>query len=448
MKAMLDHVGIAVADLSAALAFYRDALGLEVEAPEEVASQHVRAHFLPVGTAKLELLEATAADSPIARFTAKRGPGLHHITLRVDDIRAALAQLKARGARLIDEEPRPGAEHSLVAFVHPSSAHGVLVELKQAVGADLGRPPATAISGGGASSAPSGDVSSAPTKHVLGDLELISLFDGTIRVDGGSMFGTVPKALWETHAPADARNHIALALRPLVVRGARTMLIDAGIGDKEPAAFHERYGVDRTRSLEVTMAEAGVAPEQIDIVLASHLHFAHAGGFTYRDAGGRLRPTFPRAQYIVRRGEWEDANRAQAGSGACYLVDNFVPLADAGVLQLVDDDATIMPGIRVRRTGGHTRHHQIVLIESKAQTAAYVADLMPTSAHVRDGWAAAFDLFPIETLAAKQQFATEAIEKRTIVFFAHDPAIAAGYIREQDGKRHVIPALTRPYKQP
>lgn len=132
MKATLDHIGIAVSDLSAALAFYRDALGLEVETPEEVPSQRVRAHFIPVGEAAIELLEATAPDSPIAKFVEKRGPGLHHITLRVDDIRAALAVLKARGARLIDEEPRPGAHGSLVAFVHPAAAHGVLVELKQA----------------------------------------------------------------------------------------------------------------------------------------------------------------------------------------------------------------------------------------------------------------------------------------------------------------------------
>src|SRR6266446_3479778 len=131
MKAVLDHVGIAVQDLGAALAFYRDALGLNVEAPEEVVSQRVRAHFIPVGESSLELLEATAPDSPIAKYIENRGPGLHHITLRVDDINAALAQLRARGARLIDERPRPGAEGALVAFVHPASAHGVLVELKQ-----------------------------------------------------------------------------------------------------------------------------------------------------------------------------------------------------------------------------------------------------------------------------------------------------------------------------
>jgi LAO/AO transport system kinase len=127
----LDHVGIAVSNLDEALAFYRDALGLGIDAPEEVASQRVRAHVIPAGDAALELLEATADDSPIAKYVAKRGPGLHHITLRVDDIAAALAQLKARGVRLIDESPRPGAHGSLVAFIHPSSAHGVLVELKQ-----------------------------------------------------------------------------------------------------------------------------------------------------------------------------------------------------------------------------------------------------------------------------------------------------------------------------
>jgi methylmalonyl-CoA/ethylmalonyl-CoA epimerase len=120
-----------VSDVQQALAFYRDALGLVVEAPEDVASQRVRAHFIPAGEAAIELLEGTADDSPISKYVAKRGPGLHHITLRVDDIRAALARLKEMGVRLIDEEPRPGAHASLVAFIHPSSAHGVLIELKE-----------------------------------------------------------------------------------------------------------------------------------------------------------------------------------------------------------------------------------------------------------------------------------------------------------------------------
>jgi methylmalonyl-CoA/ethylmalonyl-CoA epimerase len=131
MKAVLDHIGIAVKDLEAAIAFYRDALGLEIEPPEEIASQQVRAHFARVGEARLELLEATAPESPIARSIDRRGPGLHHITLRVPDLRAVLARLRRRGVRMIDEEPRPGAEGSLIAFVHPSSTGGVLIELKQ-----------------------------------------------------------------------------------------------------------------------------------------------------------------------------------------------------------------------------------------------------------------------------------------------------------------------------
>ena len=162
MKAVLDHIGIAVGDLDAALAFYRDALGIEVEATEEVPSQGVRAHFLPVGSATLELLEATSEGSPIGRYLARRGPGLHHLTLRVDDIRAALSAVAARGARLIDAEPREGAEGALVAFIHPSSTHGVLVELKQErarpdgrVGSLRGRGvPRSTVSGADSSQTP------------------------------------------------------------------------------------------------------------------------------------------------------------------------------------------------------------------------------------------------------------------------------------------------------
>ena len=217
MKAVPDHIGIAVKDLSAALAFYRDALGLEVEAPEEVTSQQVRAQFVPVGDSKLELLEATAPQSAIARYLDKRGPGLHHITLRVDDIGAALGHLRSRGVRLIDEHPRPGAEGSTIAFIHPSSAHGVLIELKQPGIANQPavRQPPPAIS-----------------RFTLGELELISLSDGFLRMDGGLMFGIVPKAQWSAVSPADDRNRVTLGMRPLIVRGARTMIIDAGLGGK------------------------------------------------------------------------------------------------------------------------------------------------------------------------------------------------------------------------
>ncbi len=433
MRAVLDHIGIAVKDLAAALAFYRDALGLDVEPPEEVASERVRAHFVPVGGPSLELLEATAPDSPIAAFVARRGPGLHHITLRVENLEAALATLRARGTRLIDDRPRAGAEGGLVAFVHPSATDGVLVELKQAP-ADSPRPPA-----GGR---PPAIVTGQPplARYRLGDLELISVCDGFFRLDGGAMFGVVPRPLWAPKAPPDARNRITLAMRPLVVRGRRTMIIDAGVGDKEDAKFSDIYGLDRARHLDHTLAEAGLSADDIDIVLATHLHFDHAGGFTVRDPSGRIRPRFPRAQYIVRRGEWEDATHPNERNRASYLADNFVPLAEAGVLQLVDDDQTIMPGVRVRRTGGHTAHHQMVLLESNGKTAVYVADLMPTTAHVRDPWIMGYDLFPLDTLAMKKALAKEALERQMLIFFEHDPSIAAGYLAEDGGTRRVIPA--------
>jgi len=423
MRAVLDHVGIAVKDLDAALAFYRDALGLVVEAPEDVTSQRVRARFIPVGQSNLELLEATSSDSAIAKYIDKRGPGLHHITLRVDDIAAALAQLKARGARLVDEQPRPGAEGSQVAFIHPSSAHGVLVELKQAVVSHQ-------------------SVDSQVRRYRVGDLELISVCDGAFRLDGGAMFGVVPKALWAQHAPPDERNRILMAMRPLIVRGMRTMLIDAGLGDKDDAKFHEIYGVNRARNLDHTLAEAGLSADDIDIVLASHLHFDHAGGFTERDASGRVRPRFRRAQYVIRRGEWEDATQPHERNRASYIGDTFVPLADAGVLQLVDDDQTIMPGVRVRRTGGHCMHHQMVLIESGGRTAAFVADLIPTTAHLSAPWIMGYDLYPMDTLAVKKAFLEEAVAKNILVFFEHDPAVPAGYIREENGKRRIVPALS------
>lgn len=413
----LDHIGIAITDLDAALAFYRDALGLEHEASEEVASQRVHAHFLPAGETALELLEATAPDSPIAKYLAKRGPGIHHITFRVDDIAEALARLKAKGIRLVDETPRPGAEGALVAFVHPSAAHGVLVELKQA-------PPRV-------------ERFATATPLALGALQLVTLSDGFFHLDGGAMFGVVPRTLWERRLPPDERNRLTLGMRPLIVRGARTLLIDAGCGDKMDAKGAEIYGLERGYALDQALAEAGVAAEEIDLVLASHLHFDHVGGFTARAADGRVVPRFPRARYLVHRGEWHDATHPHDRNRASYLAENFVPLADAGVLDLVDDGAVIMPGVTLRRSGGHTQHHQVVMIESQGETAVFTADMYPTTAHVADAWLMGYDLYPMDTLAFKRAFAREAIEREYLLFFEHDPSIAAGRLRERDGRRVV-----------
>lgn len=418
MKAILDHIGIAVSDLPASLKFFRDDLGLELSASEVIAPQKVHAHFLSTGTSTLEILEATSPDSPIAKFLDRRGPGIHHVALRVEDIEAALAHLKSRGVRLVDERPRAGAEGALVAFVHPSAAHGVLVELKQ---------PAPRVL-----------LFRSVGRHVLGSLELISLSDGFFALDGGAMFGIVPKTLWAKRLPPDDANRIPLGMRPLIVRnGDTTLLIDAGCGDKMDAKSADIYKLDRAYHLDHSLAEAGLSAADIDIVLASHLHFDHVGGFTSLAKDGTVVPRFPRARYVAHRGEWEDATHPHERSRASYLPENFVPLQDANVLTLVDDGAEIMPGVSLRRSGGHTAHHQVVMIESGGRTAVFAADMYPTSVHVPDPWMLGYDLYPMETLAFKRAFAREAAEREYLVFFEHDPSMAAGYLREANGKRAV-----------
>ena len=420
MKATLDHIGIAVADIDEALAFYRDALGLEILAPEEVVSQAVRAHMVPVGQPALELLEATRPDSPIAKFLARRGPGLHHITLRVDDIEAALSHLRRRGVRLIDEQPRQGAESALVAFIHPSSVHGVLVELKQST-------PRRAL------------LSTA--RLAWGDFNLWSVHDGSLGLDGGAMFGVVPRPLWERVAPPDDRNRVLLSMRPLVVEAEwGRMIIDCGAGDKMPPKQREIYALDRARHLDHALADAGLSADGIDIVLLTHLHFDHCGGAT-RQTGAALVPRFGKARYAIRRAEWNDATHPHERNRASYLHENFVPLHEAGVVDFIDDDREVARGVRVVRTGGHTAHHQIVFIGGGRRTAVFAADLIPTTAHLNDAWIMGFDLFPVETLAFKKRFVRDAIDREYLVFFEHDPVVVAGYIREKDGRRFVEQVL-------
>ncbi|HTM04379.1 MAG TPA: methylmalonyl-CoA epimerase [Vicinamibacterales bacterium] len=420
MKAILDHVGIAVRNVDEALTFYRDALGLHVEVPEEVTPQRVRAHFIPVGTSALELLEATAPDSAIAKYIEKRGPGLHHITLRVDDIRGALVQLKSRGVRLVDEEPRAGAAGALVAFIHPGAAHGVLVELKQA--------------------APDG-----PTLQVkrlaFGDLQLTALHDGPLKLDGGAMFGVVPRPLWERKAPADDRHRVQLAMRPLLVEADwGRMIIDCGAGDKMDAKNRDIYGMDPEHGLDAALAMAGFDRASIDIALATHLHFDHFGAATVRD-GSALVPRFPNARCVIRGAEWEDATHPNERNRASYLQENFVPLKGAGVVDFFEGDRTIKPGVRVERSGGHCAQHQVVWIESGGRSAVFPADIIPTAAHLQDPWVTGYDLFPLDSLAFKKRLIRDVIDREVLVFFEHDPHIAAGYIRENGRERWVEKVL-------
>jgi glyoxylase-like metal-dependent hydrolase (beta-lactamase superfamily II) len=355
---------------------------------------------------------------------------MHHLAFRVDDIQAALDLLRGKGVRLIDEVARPGAEGALVAFIHPSAAHGVLVELKQA------RRDATSSVGPAETRLRQQRFRTAPP-YRLGALELISLSDGFFHLDGGAMFGVVPRTLWEQRLPPDDRNRITLGMRPLIVRGERTMLIDAGCGDKLDAKSADIYGLERAYHLDHALAEAGLAASDIDVVLASHLHFDHVGGFTARAGDGRLVPRFPNARYVAHRGEWHDATHPHERNRASYLADNFLPLERAGVLELVADDTEVMPGVRLRRSGGHTMHHQVVTIESQGDVAVFTADMFPTSSHVPDAWLMGYDLYPMDTLAFKRAFAREAIEREYLIFFEHDASLAAGRLREDAGKRTV-----------
>lgn len=281
----------------------------------------------------------------------------------------------------------------------------------------------------------------------IGDFSLTPLTDGNFRLDGGAMFGVVPKPMWERRAPADEKNRIAMSMRPLLIEvpGAsrvekvQRILIDAGCGDKMSAKEAAIYGFDRTFNLTHSLAAHGLTAADIDIVIASHLHFDHAGGFTERIADGPVTPRFPNARYFIRRAEYEDATHPHERNRASYFLENFVPLVDAGVVTFNDDDSEIVPGITAVRTGGHTMHHQMIKIESGGKTAVFTADLVPMAAHIDDPWIMAYDLYPMDTLAFKRRFVREAIEREYVIFFEHDPVVAAGIIREVGGKKTVEP---------
>jgi glyoxylase-like metal-dependent hydrolase (beta-lactamase superfamily II) len=273
----------------------------------------------------------------------------------------------------------------------------------------------------------------------IGQIEITPLSDGTIRLDGGAMFGVVPKVLWERQALPDARNRIEIALRPLLIRtGGRNILVDAGIGDKLTPKEIEIYGVDRVESLDRSLARAGLMARDIDVVIATHLHFDHAGGFTSL-VDGVLVPRFPRATYLIRRGEWEAATEVNERTRASYAAENFVPLAEAGVVQFIEEDGELLPGVSVWRTGGHTRDHQIVRISSGGRTAIFAADLLPTTAHLREAWIMGYDLYPMDTLAYKREFLREAATDEHLILFEHDPRVAAGIIRADAKGRRVEP---------
>lgn len=266
----------------------------------------------------------------------------------------------------------------------------------------------------------------------LGDFEIHALSDGTFRLDGGQMFGVVPKALWEKKIPADSRNRIRLGLNCLLVRtGRENVVIETGIGDKFDRRFADIYGVDHSTTLLNDLERRGLAPDQVDMVINSHLHFDHCGWNTRRD-GDRVVPAFPRARYYVQRGEWEHALAPNERDRASYIAE-FVLAAEPQTIFL-DGDRELIPGIRVQVLAGHNRNLQAVWIESGGERACFISDLVPTSAHLPYPWIMAFDLYPMETLANKRRILPELVRDRTLVVFPHDAETPWARLVEREGK--------------
>lgn len=264
----------------------------------------------------------------------------------------------------------------------------------------------------------------------VGSIRIHGIEAGAQQLDGGAMFGVVPKPLWERRIPADTRNRIPLALRCLLVEAPNALvLIDTGIGNKYNDKFRDIYGIsnagDPTR-LEDGIRDAGFKPEDVDIVLNTHLHFDHAGGNTVLGEDGALRLAFPGARHVVQKGELEFAHSQNERIRASYLLDNVEPVSEAGLWDLVEGDAVITEGIRVVPTPGHTPFHHSVLIESDGETACYLADVCPTSAHLPLPWIMGYDLEPLVTLESKRGLWSRALAEDWLLVFEHDPRVPWG----------------------
>jgi glyoxylase-like metal-dependent hydrolase (beta-lactamase superfamily II) len=251
------------------------------------------------------------------------------------------------------------------------------------------------------------------------DVEIFS--DGTFKLDGGSMFGVVPKVLWERHKPADERNRITMDMNCLLIRDAdgHVVVVETGAGPKLTARARDIYGIDRPPALLAELAARGVRPEDVSLVINTHLHFDHSGGNTFRD-GDALVATFPRATYVFQRTEWDDAMHPNERTRASYFADDYAPLEAAGKLELVDGSVEILPGIRLDQVRGHTRGTQTVRVMGGGQTLFFCSDFMPDRAHLPLPWIPAFDLFPLETLEAKRTILPRAADEGWIVGFTHD----------------------------
>jgi glyoxylase-like metal-dependent hydrolase (beta-lactamase superfamily II) len=268
----------------------------------------------------------------------------------------------------------------------------------------------------------------------LGDFEITAFSDGHYPLDGGAFFGVVPKVIWSKKVTADENNFVASGLNSILVRtGRETVLIETGIGNKLPDRMVKIYG--QPAKLLDELNAAGISPEDIDVVINSHLHFDHCGWNTVR-RGDQHIPTFPRAKYFAQRGEWEHAHAGER-DGVSYLSPNYDPLVEGGQMQLLDGDQEIVPGISVKVLPGHTRDMQGIFIHSGGKNACYVSDLIPTTAHLELNYVMGFDLYPLQTIASRKRYYAQSVPERWLTLFTHDKDTPWAYVGKNEKGRMV-----------
>jgi glyoxylase-like metal-dependent hydrolase (beta-lactamase superfamily II) len=273
----------------------------------------------------------------------------------------------------------------------------------------------------------------------LGDLEFTIVSDGGFRLDGGAMFGVVPKPLWEKKIPGDERNRIQLGMNCVLVRTAgKTVLIETGAGDKLDSKLRGIYAIEEGPRLLDRLAAHGVTPDRLDIVVDTHLHFDHCGWNT-RIVNGKAVPTFPNAQYLLQRGELEHAKAPNERDRASYMPDNFLPVEAAGQFVLLEGDAQVAPGIELIRVPGHNADMQCVRLSGGGKSAFCFVDLVPTTAHIPFPWIMGYDLYPMQTLANKKKWIPEIAASGALVIFAHDFNVPAAYLRESGNQFEIEP---------
>jgi glyoxylase-like metal-dependent hydrolase (beta-lactamase superfamily II) len=292
----------------------------------------------------------------------------------------------------------------------------------------------------------------------LGDFELTVFSDGIYLLDGGAFFGVIPKIMWSKKVAADERNYVTTGLNSLLIRtGKQTVLVETGMGNKLSERMVKFYG--QPAKLLDNLAAGGVAPDDIDIVINSHLHFDHCGWNTVRDKNGKIVPTFPRAKYYAPEGEWQYARRPSERDGISYISDNYDPLVASGQMTLLKGGEEIVPGISVKTFPGHTASMQAVIVNGNGRgshvsqnrrdvghpispsTACYISDLIPTTAHIELAWGMGFDLYPLQTIESRKQYYGQSIPERWLTVFTHDPETPWAYVEKDEAGRMVaLPA--------